>query len=142
MQRHRRLALAAAPERLAIEAGLPEEIAATFPGGRYTISDLDEDTVLYRAGVEGKPLGQFFSSDPSVGVIQTRIDKAIPLEWADGTPAPLDTGYAIKFPAGTTIYSGEVANQGGIFMGGTEQIFISQPWNVPGAQVIGSWPLN
>lgn len=98
--------------------------------------------MLYRAGVQGKPFGQFFSTDRPVGVIQTRIDKAIPLQWGDGTPAPLDTGYAIRFPAGTTTYSGEVANQGGIFMGGTNQIFIREPWNIPGAEVINSWPLK
>ncbi|HVB44807.1 MAG TPA: LamG-like jellyroll fold domain-containing protein [Streptosporangiaceae bacterium] len=121
---------------------LPDRIAKNFTGGHYTTSTLQEDTVFYRAGVKENPWGQYFSSERPVGVIQTRIDKAIPYAWDDGTPALLDTGYAIKVPAGTTIYSGEVANQGGIFMGGTGQIFIFKPWEIPGAEVIDSWPLR
>jgi hypothetical protein len=105
-------------------------------------SVLQEDTVLYRAGTAGKPLGQFFSTEKPVGVIQTRIDKAIPPRWPDGTAAPLDTGFAIRIPRGTTVYSGETANQGGICVGGTGQVFVPRPWDLPGTSVVGSWKLG
>ncbi|KTS06131.1 DUF6531 domain-containing protein [Microbacterium testaceum] len=122
---------------------LPPNLAETFSGGVYRTSVLDADTVLYRAGsTQGSPLGQFFSTDPPVGVIQTRIDKAIPPVWPDGTPAPLDTGFAVHIPAGTQIHTGTVANQGGLYMGGTEQIVVQKPWEIPGVQVVDQWPLN
>jgi hypothetical protein len=128
---------------VAAEAGpLSDQIASTFRGGQYSARTLENDTVLYRAGIDGKPLGQFFSEDAPVSEIQTRIDKAIPPEWSDGTPAPIDTGYAILIPRGTTVYEGDVANQGGWYMGGTNQVFVSEPWNVPGVQVVGSWRLT
>jgi hypothetical protein len=90
-----------AGRRVAAKAGtLSDEVAGTFRGGRYTTSVLREDTVLYRAGTSGKEFGQYFSTEKPVGVIQTRIDKAIPPSWPDGTPAPLDTGFAIRIPKG------------------------------------------
>ncbi|MFL6161508.1 MAG: RHS repeat-associated core domain-containing protein [Jatrophihabitantaceae bacterium] len=123
-------------------AALPDDVAKTFRGGRYTTAVLSQDTVFYRAGVAGRPLGQYFSTDRPVGVLQTRIDKALPEEWPDGTKAPLDTGYAVRIPKGTTVYSGDVANQGGLYMGGTGQVYIQTPWNIPGVEVVGSWPLG
>ncbi|WP_126464265.1 hypothetical protein [Propionibacterium australiense] len=77
-----------------------------------------------------------------MGIIQTRIDKAIPHVWPDGTPAPLDTGFAIRFPAGTTIHTGTVANQGDLFVGGTEQIVVQKPWDIPGVEVVDQWALR
>jgi RHS repeat-associated protein len=136
-------ALQDAQQALAEDAApLPDEVAATFRGGRYTTSVLSEDTVYFRAGRVGRPLGEYFSTDRPVGVLQTRIDKAIPEVWPDGTKAPLDTGYAVRIPKGTTVYSGEVANQGGLYMGGTGQVYIEAPWNIPGVQVVDSWPLR
>jgi len=70
-------------------------MAATFRGSQYTGRVLGEDTVLYRAGTANEPLGQFFSAEKPVGVMQTRIDKAIPPVWPGGQPAPLDTGFAV-----------------------------------------------
>ncbi|HEY9291016.1 MAG TPA: RHS repeat-associated core domain-containing protein, partial [Microlunatus sp.] len=122
--------------------GLSDDMAQTFSGGRYTPGTLPEDTILYRAGKPDAPLGQFFSRERPVGVTQTRIDKAIPEVWPDGNPAPLETGYAIKLPAGTPTYTGEVANQGGLYMGGTEQIVVQRPWEIPGVEVVDSWPLH
>ena len=121
---------------------LGDEMAGTFRGGQYSTSTMADEQVLYRAGTADRPLGQFFSSEPPVGVTQTRIDKAIPEAWPDGTPAPLDTGYAIRFPAGTTMHTGDVANQGGLYMGGTEQIVVERPWEIPGVEVVDSWPLH
>lgn len=44
--------------------------------------------------------------------------------------------YKIKIPSGTFIYEGEVASQGKIYLGGTKQIFISQPWKINGIEVL------
>ena len=70
------------------------------------------------------------------------IDKAIPPVWPDGTPAPIDTAFAIKVPAGTEIHTGTVANQGGLWMGGTEQVVVVKPWEIGGVEVVDSWPLK
>jgi len=49
----------------AVEPGpLPDEMAGTFAGGRYKSVVLDRDTVMFRAGTEDQPLGQFFAADP------------------------------------------------------------------------------
>ena len=42
--------------------------------------------------------------------------------------------YAIKIPAGTTIYEGPVGYQGGMYLGGMEieQVFIREPWEISG----------
>ncbi|MFK5634233.1 hypothetical protein [Ornithinimicrobium sp. LYQ103] len=121
---------------------LADEIAATFRGSRSRALVLTADTVFYRAGTRGRPFGQFLSTDKPVSVMQTRIDKAIPVVWSNGTPAPLDTGFAIRIPRGTVVYSGDVASQGGIYVGGTNQIFVSQPWTIPGAAIVDSWTLR
>lgn len=72
--------------------------------------------MLYRAGASDKPLGQFFSSEPPVGVAQTRIDKAVLPEWPGGAKSTIDTSFKIKIPAGTRVYIGEVGSQrGGLY---------------------------
>ncbi|SDI23733.1 hypothetical protein SAMN05421846_105144 [Chryseobacterium taeanense] len=48
----------------------------------------------------------------------------------------------IKIPAGTFIYEGEIAGQGGIYLGGTKQVFISEPWKISGVGVLESYPLK
>jgi hypothetical protein len=50
--------------------------------------------------------------------------------------------YKIKIPAGTFIYEGEIAGQGGIYLGGTKQVFISEPWKISGVEVLESYPLK
>ncbi|MDX2022035.1 MAG: DUF6531 domain-containing protein [Deltaproteobacteria bacterium] len=120
---------------------LPEALAGTFAGGRYKEVVLSKDTVLYRAGENGKPLGQFFDTVPPKGVIQTRIDKAVLPSWPGGGKSPIDSAFAVKIPAGTKVYVGEVGSQGGHFVGGGKQIVVQQPWNIPGVQVLGQSPL-
>ncbi|WP_454835974.1 two-partner secretion domain-containing protein [Pseudomonas lini] len=127
----------------AIKPGpLTDNIAETFSGGRYSVVTLDKDTVLYRAGTADKPLGQFFSSEPPVGVIQTRIDKAVLPEWPGGAKSPIDTTFEIRIPAGTKVYVGEVGSQGGFYVGGTQQIVVEKPWLIDGVKVISSSPLK
>ncbi|WP_205885441.1 hypothetical protein [Pseudomonas qingdaonensis] len=112
----------------AIKPGpLADSIAETFSGGRYSVVTLEKDTVLYRAGTVDKPLGQFFSAEPPSGILQTRIDKAVLPEWPGGAKSPLDTTFEIKIPAGTKVYVGEVGSQGGLYVGGTQQIVVQKP---------------
>ena len=52
--------------------------------------------------------------------------------------SPIEKVYAIEIPAGTTIYEGPVGYQGGMYLGGmeTKQIFIQEPWKIPGIKVL------
>ncbi|MDH4563185.1 filamentous hemagglutinin N-terminal domain-containing protein [Pseudomonas sp. BN411] len=127
----------------AIKPGpLANNIAETFSGGRYSVISLEKDTVLYRAGTADKPLGQFFSSEPPLGIVQTRIDKAVLPEWSGGAKSSIDTSFAIEIPAGTKVYIGEVGVQGGFYVGGTQQIVVQKPWLIEGVKVINSSPLK
>jgi hypothetical protein len=130
-------------EYSAIEPGpLSTDLAGTFSGGRYTAVKLDKDTILRRAGVDGKPLGQFFGEEAPSGIVQTRIDKAVLPEWPGGGKSPIDTAFDVKIPAGTEVYIGEVGSQGGFYVGGTPQIVVVEPWKIPGVEVMGSSPLK
>lgn len=125
--------------------------AQNFYGGRYNSEVLSQDTVLYRAGdASGRPLGQYYVSEPPVSAAQVRIDSAVKPQWIniktgvlEGT-SPLNTVFAIKVPAGTTIYTGPVATQGGAYLGGGNvmQIFINKPWLIKGIEVLGQLPLS
>ncbi|WP_219814803.1 hypothetical protein, partial [Rathayibacter rathayi] len=122
---------------------LPRIIADTFVGSRYTSSQLTEPTILFRAGsFEKGPFGQYWTETPPFSVLQSRIDRALPPVWSTGESADLDAGFAVRFPAGTTIHSGEIANQGGIYMGGTTQHVIIKPWFIDGVEVLGYWGLK
>lgn len=57
------------------------------------------------------------------------------------TSATGDTVFEI-IPAGTKVYVGEVGSQGGVYVGGTQQIVVQQPWLNEGVQVINSSPLK
>jgi hypothetical protein len=133
------------PGPLAEMDGTP---AANFAGGRYNEVTLGQDTTLYRGGESGKPLGQWFTSGKPQSVAQVRIDTAVKPEWIDPKTgasmgsSPVDTVYEVKIPAGTKIYPGPTANQGGVYVGGTEQIFVPKPWTIPGVEVTGSEPLK
>jgi hypothetical protein len=132
------------PGPLAARRGNP---AANFAGGRYNEITLPRDTTLYRAGQRGTPLGQWFTADPPRSVAQSRIDTAVLPHWIDpktgasSGASPLDTAYAVRFPAGTKIYHGPTANQGGVYVGGADQIFVPEPWKIPGTTVLGDGPL-
>ena len=130
-------------EYSAIKPGpLDNDLAGTFSGGRYKEMVLQEDTILYRDGVSDKPYGQFFSTEAPQGVLQTRIDKAVLPKWPGGGTSPIDTSFAIKIPAGTKVYVGEVGSQNGIYVGGTQQIVVVKPWAIKGTEIIESKPLK
>lgn len=90
---------------------LAESMAGTFTGSRYKEIELASDTVLYRAGTAKQPLGQFFSSEPPLSVLQTRIDKAVLPVWPGGAKSPIDTSFEVKIPAGTKVYVGEAPHK-------------------------------
>lgn len=121
---------------------MANNVGETFAGGKYAVITLDKDTILYRAGIEGQPLGQFFSLEKPKSVIQTRIDKAILSEWPNGAKSPLDTSYSIKIPAGTKIYVGDVGTQRDFYLEGTQQIVVPKPWTIKDVKVVESSSLK
>jgi len=98
--------------------------------------------VLNRAGISDRPLGQFFSRGPAVSEVQVRIDRAIRPRWPGGATSPIDTVFEIRFPKGTIGYVGEIAYQGGFYIGLTEQIVIVRPWNISGVEILSSRPIK
>lgn len=123
--------------------------AGTFRSGKYNVNVLDENTVYYRAGDSTKsPLGQYYTAEPPSSVADVRINSAVKPQWIDPKTGALtgtsniDTIYAIEIPKGTTTYSGPAGYQGGIYIGGKEQIFVPKPWNIDGVKVISSIPLK
>ncbi|EOF5101318.1 hypothetical protein ACK1QP_004714, partial [Salmonella enterica] len=129
-------------EYSAINPGpLSDDLAGTFAGGKYRELILSQDTELYRASVEGRPFGQFFSLDKPQSVLQTRIDKAVLPNWPGGGTSPLDSVFKLKIPAGTKVYVGDVGYQNGIYLGGTQQIVVPSSWDIPGVQVLEQGPL-
>jgi hypothetical protein len=129
----------------ALKSGpLKYKLAETFAGGRYQEVELQEDIVLYRAGIsgKGKDFGEFFSRERPTSIAQVRVDKAILPEWRDGAKSPINAAFGIKIPKGTKIYIGKTGSQGGMHVGGTEQIIVPESWNIKGAEVQEIWPLK
>lgn len=112
-----------------------------FYGGRYNSRVLTEDTIYYRAGDANNKYGRYFVEIPPKSVIQVRMDTAVKPYWTNkrtGMWEKNDLGidisgkskiekiYTVRVPAGTVIYEGPVAPQGGMYLGGMEinQIFL------------------
>ncbi|MBN6716540.1 hypothetical protein JSY17_21320 [Pseudomonas capsici] len=130
-------------EYSAVKPGpLADELAETFSGGVYKEVVLQSDTLLYRAGTAERDLGQFFSQEKPSGIIQSRIDKAVLPVWPNGAQSPIDTSFAVRIPAGTTVYVGKVGVQEGFYIGGTEQIVVVKPWAIEGVKVLDAEPLK
>lgn len=122
----------------------------TFRSGFYNVELLQEDTILYRSGKAGggkNALGQYFTREPGTRA-EGRIDSAVRPQWINPATgvlegqSPLEVVYAIKLPKGTTIYEGPVGNQGGIYVGGGNQIFVKAPWTLKGVEVIWEKPIK
>lgn len=123
--------------------------ASTFASGKYNVVTLQDDVILYRAGDStGNQLGQYFTQTPPTSVAQVRIDLAIKEQWIDSSTGILtgtsviDSYYTVKIPRGTTIFVGPADYQGGVYLGGAEQVFIEKPWLIDGVEVISNTPLN
>ena len=115
-----------------------ETAAKSFASGKYNVKILEEDTVFFRAGNSDSPLGQYYTRDIPESVIKVRIESAVKPQWIDrdtgvltGTSELTDI-YATKFPKGTVYYEGPTGSQGGVYIGGKEQIFIDKPWTIDG----------
>ncbi|MFJ5562446.1 hypothetical protein [Lysinibacillus xylanilyticus] len=131
-------------------AEINQGAASTFRSGMYNVTKLESDTILYRSGKAGggkNALGQYFTSEPGTK-IEGRIDSAVKAQWIDPKTgvltgsSPLETVYEIKIPKGTTIYEGPAGYQGGIYLGGGNQIFVPEPWKINGVEVISSTPIK
>ncbi|HEY2567141.1 MAG TPA: hypothetical protein VGH95_05505 [Candidatus Aquirickettsiella sp.] len=120
---------------------IPNKFANSFSGYRYKSYQLKENFVFYRAGSSEDPMGRFFSFDKPISELQVRIDKAVLPVWSDGGNSVVDTGYAIRIPKGSVVHMGNTAQQGGIFLGGTKQIYIDNPWLIQGVKIIDEYSL-
>ena len=115
-----------------------ETAANSFASGKYNVKILEEDTVFFRAGNSDRPLGEYYTRDIPESAIKVRIESAVKPQWFDretgsltGTSKLTDI-YATKFPKGTVYYEGPTGYQGGVYIGGKEQIFINKPWTIDG----------
>ena len=123
--------------------------AQNFYGGRYNEEVLMEDQIYYRGGNSDNPLGQWFTKQPPESVAKVRIDTAVKPQWIDPVTGELtgesviDTVYSIKIPKGTSVYTGPVGPQGGVYSGGYDmmQTFIKEPWKLD-YEVIDKKPLK
>ena len=121
---------------------IQNKFSASFSGYRYKTYQLKEDFVFYRAGSNDDSIGRFFSFDKPISELQIRIDKAVRPVWPDGGNSVVNTGYAIKIPKGSVVHVGNVAQQGDIFLGGTRQIYIDNPWLIPGVKIVNEYRLQ
>ena len=124
--------------------------ASTFRSGMYNVTKLESDTILYRSGKAGggkNAHGQYFTREPGTN-IEGRINSVVKAQWIDPKTgvltgsSPLETVYGIKIPKGTIIYEGPAGYQGGIYLGGGNQIFVPEPWKINGVEVISSTPIK
>lgn len=86
----------------------------TFRSGQYVTRRTTTDTVLYRVGAPGRPIGSFRTTVPPTGASQATIDAALQPAWRN--PATVVT--EIRIPRGETIDEGLVAPQP-VFAGGS-----------------------
>ena len=128
-------------------AEMPNQPVKNFYGGRYNVEVLQEDRIMYRAGNSQNPYGRWFTSEPPASVANVRIDTAVKTHWIDPKTGAyeassyIDNVYAIKVPKGTTIYTGPVGPQGGVYVGGYNvmQTYIDAPWTF---EVVGKTQLR
>ena len=99
---------------------LASDIANTFRSATYEGSALSETTTLYRViGDGGNPNGAFWTRVQPAGPLQSVIDSALDQSWGNSATTTITR----TFPAGTQIFEGAAAPQGGL-VGGGNQIYI------------------
>jgi hypothetical protein len=132
--------------------------AQGFYGGKYDQQVLARDTLFYRIGDGQREWGQWFTDEPLKSEAQYRIDVAVKREWTNPATGEIPEGstrtqkqlelwsYTAMIPKDTVVYSGPVASQGGVHMGGptTKQYFIPEPWKLvsKGAAIVAKEPFN
>lgn len=130
-------------EYSAINPGpLTYEYAETFAGATYKEITLSQDTVFYRSGMEGREWGEFLAYEQPLGILQTRIDKAIRPVWPEGGKSPVNRFYELQIPVGTKVYVGQAGYQTDLYSGGTEQVVVLSPWAIPEAKVLSNGVLK
>jgi RHS repeat-associated protein len=109
---------------------LPQGVADTFRSGTYTARTVSRRTTLYRVyGGNAKQVGPYWTRTKPSGPTQSVIDSALKPQWGNTATRVAK----IRVPAGTTIYEGVAAAQGGL-VGGGSQVFIpnvNPAWLVP-----------
>jgi RHS repeat-associated protein len=99
---------------------LSQDVVATFRGGSYTARTLIETTTFYRVvGTNGNLTGPYWTSIKPAGPVQAIIDFALMPQWGNTAVRIIQA----EVPAGTVVYEGFAAAQGGL-VGGGVQVYI------------------
>ena len=99
---------------------LANDIMSTFRSGSYTAQTLKQPTSLYRViGESGNTAGSYWTSMQPQGPLQSLIDLGLDQSWGNTATRVIRA----NIPAGTRIYEGAAAAQGGL-VGGGNQIYI------------------
>ncbi|CUU33742.1 YD repeat-containing protein [Armatimonadetes bacterium GXS] len=107
-------------------------VASSFRGGSFGEIVLAEPLTVYRLyGGKASQLGRWYMLTPPKGRSQAVIDYAIRPEWGN----TLQRLVGVKLPAGTRIFFGPAAPQGGL-VGGGWQVFVPPP-----TQIRSEWVL-
>jgi hypothetical protein len=92
----------------------------TFRSSTYDEVALSHDRVMYRDFSDpSRKLGAFYTREPSLGPTQSILDNALLPEWGNRATHSI----AIRVPAGTHVFEGPTAAQGGL-VGGGHQVVI------------------
>jgi hypothetical protein len=96
---------------------LADDIASTFRSGTYEGYTLDSDTTLFRViSDDGNPNGAFWTATEPSGPLQSVIDSALDQSWGNSATTTITR----TFPAGTQVFEGVAAPQGGLVGGGSQ----------------------
>ena len=101
----------------------------TFRSSTYDEVRLTEDRLFYRDYSDpDRRFSAFWTREPSSGPVQSIIDSAILPQWGNRAT---DT-VTIRVPAGTTVYEGPTAPQGGLAGGGDQTVIpkVDPAWEV------------
>jgi RHS repeat-associated protein len=101
---------------------LASSIANTFRSGTYSGGTLTQAQTMYRVtGPGGNPAGSYWTTVLPTGPVASTIDSALLPQWGN-TATQVVTA---RIPAGTQVYMGVAAPQGGL-VGGGVQVYIPQ----------------
>jgi hypothetical protein len=101
----------------------------TFRSSTYDEVRLSEDRTFYRDYSDpNRRLSAFWTREPSSGPFQSILDSAILPEWGNRAEHTV----TIRVPAGTTVYEGPTAPQGGLVGGGDQTVIpkVDPAWEV------------
>ena len=97
-----------ASRALTTETTLSSDIAATFSGGKYATTVLQEDMLAYRySGGVSESVGRFLTTGGTVNQISSPVSASLALNLPEGATAAQLNRFII--PTGTRIFTGRVA---------------------------------